>query len=260
METRAPLSAAAKFCASCGNEFDPRPIRAAKGWAHGIPQRFIFTPDPMFSQKLLRFVSALTALAFMTGCAGMSDRQKTVAQGTGIGAVLGAVVGGAIGYAAGGESGLARGAVIGAGVGAYAGHKYGTHVANLKARYASREAWLDACIASAHRVNANAYAYSRNLDSRIARLESRSRTARATRNKSEMRRIRTEVAQLKTQAKGQNAAVQQELGAQRTAVNEGRGAKNYGGLQSEVKSLEQTQGTLGKQINRLAGIENQTDV
>jgi hypothetical protein len=185
----------------------------------------------MLSPKVLRSVSAALVLVMGGGCASTPDGRKTQAQGTAIGAVLGAAVGGAIGYAAGGRSGLARGAAIGGGAGAVAGFAYGTHVAKRKSEYASREAWLDACIASAHRVNSNAYAYSRTLEGRIARLESRTRAARASGIKSEAR-----------------------------AMSEGRGARNYGGLKSEVSSLQETKGTLGRQVNRLAGLENQLDV
>ncbi len=199
-------------------------------------------------------------LVMASGCATTADGRKTQAQGTAIGAVLGAVVGGAVGYAAGGRNGLARGAAIGGGAGAIAGFAYGTHVAKQKAAYASREAWLDACIASAHRVNSNAYAYSRSLESRIARLESRARAARTSHNKSEARSIRSEIASIKVEARQKASVVDKEIGDQQQAVSEGRGAHNYSGLKSEVSSLQETKGTLGRQVNRLAGLENQLDV
>jgi uncharacterized protein YcfJ len=214
----------------------------------------------MLSQKLVRSVSAALVLVMGAGCATTADGRKTQAQGTAIGAVAGAILGGAIGYAAGGRNGLARGAAIGAGAGAVAGFAYGTHVAKRKAEYASREAWLDACIASAHRVNSNAYAYSRSLESRIARLESRARAARVAHNKAEARAIQTEAASLKVEARQKTVVVEKELGDQQQAVSEGRGARNYGGLKSEVHSLQETDGTLGRQVKRLAGLENQLDV
>jgi hypothetical protein len=214
----------------------------------------------MFSPRLIRSISSALILVMAVGCATTPDGRKTQAQGTAIGAVLGAVVGGAVGYAAGGSRGLGRGAAIGAAAGGVAGFAYGTHVAKRKAEYASREAWLDACIASAHRVNSNAYAYSRSLESRIARLESRSRAARASHNKSEARAIRSEVASLKSEAKQKEVVVQKELSDQQQAVSDGRGARNYGGLKTEVNSLQETKGTLGRQVNRLAGLENQLDV
>lgn len=214
----------------------------------------------MFSPNFLRTISSLLVAAMLGGCASTSDGRLAQAQGTGIGAVIGAVAGGALGYAVGGQDGLVRGAAIGAGTGAVAGFAYGTHVARKKAAYASREAWLDACIAQAHQVNSRAYAYSRSLESRIARLEARTRAARAARNQSEARAIRQEVASLKAEARGRSTEVRQELSAQRSAVSEGAGARNQPALRNEVRSLEETDGKLGRQINRLAGLENQLDV
>lgn len=214
----------------------------------------------MFPQTLLRPVALVLLSAMLAGCAATPDGRKTQAQGTAIGAVLGAVAGGALGYAVGGRQGLVRGAAIGGGAGAVAGFAYGTHVAHLKAKYASREAWLDACIVQAHRVNANAYNYSRSLESRVARLEARTRAARVAHNKAEARAIKHEVAALKVEARSKTTVVEKEISDQQTAVNEGRGAKNYNGLKTEVNSLQETKGTLGRQINRLAGLENQLDV
>jgi hypothetical protein len=214
----------------------------------------------MLSPHFLRTVSAALLVVMGAGCAATPDGRLAQAQGTGIGMLLGAGAGALVGAATGGRNGVARGALIGAAVGGAGGFAYGTHIAKRKSEYASREAWLDACIAQAHRVNANAYAYSRSLESRIARLETRARAARASRNRSEARAVKSEIAQLKVQAKQQTVEVDKELGAQQQAVNEGRGARNYGGLKNEVNSLHETKGTLGRQINRLAGLENQLDV
>jgi len=214
----------------------------------------------MLSPNIVRSVSAALVLVFGAACATTPDGRLAQAQGTGIGLVAGALLGGAIGYAAGGQNGLVRGAAIGGGLGAAGGFAYGTHVAHMKAKYASREAWLDACIASAHRVNSNAYAYSRSLEGRIARLEARTRAARKSRNKAEARAIRSEAASLQVEAKQKEVVVRKELSDQQQAVSEGRGARNYGGLKTEVNSLQETKGTLGRQVNRLAGLENQLDV
>jgi predicted nucleic acid-binding Zn-ribbon protein len=214
----------------------------------------------MLSQKIVRPVAVVLVSSMLAACAATPDGRLAQAQGTGIGMVVGAVAGGALGYAVGGRQGLVTGAAIGGGTGAAMGFAYGTHVAHLKAKYASREAWLDACIVQAHQVNANAYNYSRSLESRIARLEARSRAARVAHNKSEARSIKQEVAALKVEAKSKTGVVQKEISDQQTAVSEGRGARNYNGLKSEVNSLQETKGTLGRQINRLAGLENQLDV
>jgi|GEM_PF-1223889 len=214
----------------------------------------------MLSPKLTRSISAALLLVFGTSCATTEDGRLAQAQGTGIGALLGAGAGALIGAAAGGRNSIATGALLGAAAGGAAGFAYGTHIAKRKAEYSSREAWLDACIASAHRVNSRAYSYSRSLEGRIAKLDARARAARVSKNKAEARAVRSEIASLKSQARQQSTTVSKELGDQQQAVSEGRGARNYGGLKTEVNSLQETKGTLGRQINRLAGIENQLDV
>ncbi|HEX8296000.1 MAG TPA: hypothetical protein VF593_06840 [Chthoniobacteraceae bacterium] len=214
----------------------------------------------MLSQKFVSSVSAVMVVVFGLGCAATPDGRKTQAQGTAIGAVLGALAGGAIGYATGGRDGIARGAVVGGAAGGVAGFAYGTHVARMKAKYASREAWLDDCIASARRVNSNAYAYSRTLEGRIAQLQTRTRRVAASGNKSQARALKREIAALKVEANGKSSEVQKEVTAQQGALSEGRGADNHSGLSKEVNSLQQTKGTLGRQVNRLAGLENQLDV
>lgn len=69
---------------------------------------------PSFSLTL----GAVAVAVALTGCANMSEGQRTTAQGAGIGAVAGAV----IGAAAGGSKGAATGAVLGAGAGAVGGY------------------------------------------------------------------------------------------------------------------------------------------
>lgn len=216
----------------------------------------------MMNQKFLSVISAIMFMVMLSGCAATADGRKTQAQGTAIGAGLGAVAGALIGYAAGGRQGLVTGAAIGAGTGAVAGFAYGTHVAKMKAKYASREAWLDACIASARKVNSNAYSYSRSLESRIAKLESRTRAAKSSGNKSQAKALKREIAQVKAEARVKEDEVSKELTSQSNVSSDGdaKSASNYGSYKSEVNNLQQTKGTLGRQVNRLAGLENQLDV
>jgi len=214
----------------------------------------------MLTPAFLRTVSAALVIVFGTGCAATQDGRLAQAQGTGIGAVLGAGAGALLGAAAGGRNGVLTGALIGAAVGGAGGFAYGTHIAKRKSEYSSREAWLDACISQAHRVNSNAYSYSRSLEGRIARLESRARAARASKNRAAARAVKSEIAALQSQARQQVQTVSKEIGDQQPAVSQGRGAGNYRSLKTEVNSLQETKGTLGRQINRLAGLENQLDV
>ena len=76
------------------------------------------------SKKIL--VPVIASLAILSGCANMSDTQRTTATGAGVGALGGA----AIGAIAGGHAGT--GAVIGAGVGALGSYIWSQHMEKQK--------------------------------------------------------------------------------------------------------------------------------
>ncbi|MEG0920786.1 MAG: OmpA family protein [Comamonas sp.] len=71
-------------------------------------------------------VSAVASLAILSGCANMSDTQRSTATGAGVGALGGA----AVGAIAGGHAG--KGAVIGAGVGALGSYIWSQHMEKQK--------------------------------------------------------------------------------------------------------------------------------
>jgi outer membrane protein OmpA-like peptidoglycan-associated protein len=83
-----------------------------------------------------RIIASLSVVAFglsgLSGCANMSETQKTTGTGAGIGAVAGAVIGAAT---AGGNKGksAATGAAIGAAVGAGGGYMWSKHMEKQKA-------------------------------------------------------------------------------------------------------------------------------
>jgi outer membrane protein OmpA-like peptidoglycan-associated protein len=83
-----------------------------------------------------KIIASLSAVAFglsgLSGCANMTESQKTTGTGAGIGAVAGAVIGAAT---AGGNKGksAATGAAIGAAVGAGGGYMWSKHMEKQKA-------------------------------------------------------------------------------------------------------------------------------
>jgi outer membrane protein OmpA-like peptidoglycan-associated protein len=83
-----------------------------------------------------KIIASLSAVAFglsgLSGCANMTETQKTTGTGAGIGAVAGAVIGAAT---AGGNKGksAATGAAIGAAVGAGGGYMWSKHMEKQKA-------------------------------------------------------------------------------------------------------------------------------
>jgi hypothetical protein len=92
----------------------------------------------------------VSAALLVSGCANIKeDQARTKAEGAATGGAGGAVLGGLIaGLTSGGDPGaILRGAAIGGVAGGGIGYAYGASVASKKARYASTEAYLDACIA-----------------------------------------------------------------------------------------------------------------
>lgn len=203
---------------------------------------------------LLQSVAALTAISMVTSCANIeNDQTRTRTEGALAGSVIGALAGGIIGN----QSGRAfEGALIGGGIGALGGLAVGDHVARKKARYASQEEWLDACIARAEQVNANARAYNRGLQSKIANLESRYASAKASGNKSEMRSIKQAVVVMQKECTTQVKTVDSEISEQTTVVNQ----TGSSGLSSRVTQLRSTRSSLSGSQERLADLGNQIDV
>jgi len=84
-------------------------------------------------KKVIATLGAIAlGLSGLSGCANMSETQKTTGTGAGIGAVAGAVIGAAT---AGGHKGrsAATGAAIGAAVGAGGGYLWSKHMEEQKA-------------------------------------------------------------------------------------------------------------------------------
>ncbi len=202
----------------------------------------------------LQSTAAITAIAFITSCTNIKDdRQRTITEGGLAGSVIGGLAGGIIGH----QSGRGfEGALAGAALGGLAGVAYGNHVANKKAAYASQEAWLRACIEQADRANAQARAYNRSLQSKIAGLESRYASAKASGNRSEMRNIKQAVVSLQKESNQQVKAVDTEISQQSTVVRQTGDA----GLSSRVTQLRSTRSSLNSSQQRLADLNNQIDV
>lgn len=203
---------------------------------------------------MTKTISAVSAIALLSSCANIQDDgTRTRTEGALAGSVLGGIAGGIIGH----QSGRGwEGAAIGAAAGGLAGLAYGNHVANKKAAYASQEAWLDACIARATQVNQDAVAYNRRLSSRITKLRSEIAAAKANGNKSELRKLKSTVADLRKETRQQVKLVDSEISAQNQVVDE-TGSSN---LRSRVSNLKSTRSSLQSNEERLADLGNQIDV
>ena len=131
----------------------------------------------------------------------------------------------------------------------------GDHVARKKAKYASQEAWLDACIAHAEQVNRNAVSYNNSLRNKIAGLESRLAAAKRSGDSGEVRRVKAAVVDLQKETSQQMKVVDTEISEQRSVVQQ----TSSGSLSSQVTELRSTRSSLSESQERLADLGNQAD-
>jgi uncharacterized protein YcfJ len=203
--------------------------------------------------SMLRSIAAVTAAAFLASCANIkNDQTRTRTEGT----LAGSLIGGGLGAIIGHQSGHGiEGALIGAAAGGLAGLAVGDHVARKKAKYASQEAWLDACIAHAEQVNRNARDYNNSLRNKISGLETRLAAAKRSGNKGEIRAVKQAVVVLQKEASQQVKTVDSEIKEQGSVVNQTSSAN----LSSRVTELRSTRSSLNTSQERLADLGNQAD-
>lgn len=203
--------------------------------------------------SLIRTTAAVTAAAFISSCANIqNDQTRTRTEG----ALAGSVIGGGLGAIIGHQSGRGwEGALIGAAAGGLAGLAVGDHVARKKAKYASQEAWLDACIAQAEQVNRNAVAYNNSLRNKIAGLETRLAAAKRSGDAGEVRRVKQAVVALQQETSQQVKLVDTEIKEQNSVVSQ-TGSNT---LSSRVTQLRSTRSSLSSSQQRLADLGNQAD-
>ena len=214
--------------------------------------------NPLARRSVMLCTSLVGATSLLlTSCADTQDGRLTQAQGAGIGALGGAALGGLIGAASGNAG---RGSLIGAALGGAGGFAYGTHVAHQKAKYKSTEEWLDACIAEAESSRRAAVAYNRKLDGRIASLQGEVQRAKASGNKGELQRLKQEIKQERIEAEKQVNSVNEEVKAQRSAINEGGNSSRVSALRSKTSSVSAEGAATKQKVQRLASLENQIGV
>jgi hypothetical protein len=172
-------------------------------------------------------------------------------EGTTAGAATGGVIGGVIGglVSMGSPSYIAQGAIIGAQVGGHGGYAYATSVANKKARYASEEVWLDACIAEARETTEKSVAYNQLARQIIARqTQDIPKVLKTAAIKPESRQRAAEIRKLlDTSLTNLNLAIQSwdgVLKAHRELVEQNRGNPKFQGLTRQVEELQKGQDEL----------------
>jgi FtsZ-binding cell division protein ZapB len=124
-------------------------------------------PCPSITWKKNLLIATAISVS-LSGCAGMSDQETTVAQGAGVGALVGA----GIGYAIGRNT---PSTLIGAVTGGLIGASIGGTVAERKAQYANEEDFLIAEIELNEEFIGEAETENRQLQAEIDRLDRESR-------------------------------------------------------------------------------------
>ena len=215
-----------------------------------------------------KLVSLLIVLTFMVGCAGTSDKTKTQNQGAGIGAAGGAAIGALLGQIIGGDTASTLvGAVIGGVAGAIGGGLYANHVVNQKETYASEEAYLNDCIASADKINTETREYNDTLISEVQSLDDEASKMVAQYNLQEIKKADLEVKQKEIDAKHSEAektleralaeiTLQKEARKQMTSVTQAQ----LDQMDNQIKELEKTVDELNGQAQALAAISQNLTV
>lgn len=207
---------------------------------------------------------AVTLTFAGTGCSNIhDDSTRTKTEGTlvggGIGAALGALFGGLIG---GNGKGALIGAGIGAGIGSLAGFFVGKHVADKKAEYASREDWLDDCIAHTRKVTDETREYNAKLSKDINTLDAESKKLRTAYKKkqvekSDMQKGREAVLAMKEDTDKNIKQLQEEVKKDKTVLADAKAngnKKEAAELDKEIKELNAQISQMKKYNQKLASI------
>jgi len=215
-----------------------------------------------------KLVSLLIVLIFMAGCAGTSDKTKTQNQGAGIGAAGGAAVGAIIGQLIGRDTkSTIIGAAIGGLAGAVGGGLYANHVVNQKGKYASEEAYLNDCIASADKVNTETQQYNDTLRSEMQSLDDEANEMVAQYNHKEIKKTdlvakQKEIDTRHSEAEKKLKRALAEITLQKEARNQLTSAsqEQLDQMDNQIKELEKTVDELNGQAQALAAISQNLSV
>ena len=203
------------------------------------------------------------------GCTNIKDdRTRTQTEGTLVGAGVGAAAGAGIGAAVGGGRGALIGAGIGLLIGGMAGAAIGTHIANEKEKYASEEAWLDACLQQARQTNEQLKTYNEDLAGQIAVLDEEtkqlqrayaSRAAQRSSLVAEQKKIEEKSKEINQQI----ALAENEIAGQQKALANAQASnksEESALLEAEIASLQRHKAKLEENNRQLASISARVSV
>lgn len=205
----------------------------------------------------------------LTACTNIKDDgTRTRTEGTLVGAGAGAAIGAGVGAAVAGRGGALVGALIGLAVGGLAGLAYGSHVANEKAKFASEEAWLDACMQQAEQTNAKIAEYNTKLQNDVATLEKettalqKAYAARQT-DKKALVAEQKKIANLISQNTSTIQLIESEISAQSNVLADAKSShkSNEAALiEAEIAALQRHKAQLEETSKQLASMSTRISV
>lgn len=217
------------------------------------------------SYRWTNVLTALVAVGLLSGCATMSDEDKTKAQSMGVFGAVGSVVGGVIGHQMGNAT---MGAVVGGVVGATGGAIYGEHVVQKKSDYATQEDYLNACIGQAEKMLALATEYNGTLVTEVAKLDAEVTSTMEAYNQKQNKKedvlaVQTTLVAQHKDATESLAAITEEIEQQRSVLEAEAGdaaPEMLKKLEEKIAKLEEQKAELTEHTDRLASIQSRISV
>lgn len=217
-------------------------------------------------QKGKLLVVLILTVSLCTGCANIKD-DATLTRWQSI-LIAATVVGGTgliIGLLTGNKKTVLFGTLAGMTVGALIGLAYGNHVVSQKEKFASDEAWLDACTAEAKKVNKDLAAYKKKLSREInttkkevAVLQKKRKNAQS--KQAELKAKQEKVKKMQASTEEKLKLAKRELEAQQIArFMSDKAKKNKNGdhvrsMNSEMETLKANIVELEKRTETLAAL------
>ncbi len=213
-----------------------------------------------------RLIPLLLCFALvLPGCvASTADGNRTIAEGTGAGAVVGGVLGGVMALA----TGDAKWVAIGAGVGGLVGLGAGVYVAKKKEEYASKEQWLNACIREAQSSNQAIASYNANLRSKLAQLNNQSAKIaaeyRMQKGKvADLNKLRQSIKQQQQEADGYINNVEKQIARQNGIMSEARAenkTREAQIIEAEIRKMEMQLDELRDNASKFASVSTRVSI
>lgn len=220
-------------------------------------QQFNFFSSRSLPSKSLTCLIASSIL--LSSCASMNDRDKTVAQGTAIGATGGAVAGGGIFYAIGKIFGLSdrqsaalatSGAVLGGVLGAQWGKGWGESVVKKKEAYARTEDYLNANINQANSRIKALNSANKRLSGEIQSLKNQRAQLAKSQDQAQKKTFNNSIAKATAEIANKEKLVRKDISNGLAAI---RVARKEGASPQEISRLENGVRTMQAQLGTMSG-------